>query len=191
LLNILHMFIVTGLGNPSKEFENTPHNAGYMFVDQLREFLVQESGLEINDWSNEKRMFLSSICKIKKDGELIGILQKPLTYMNSSGSAVKLLLNKFPCDQYILAHDDLDMPLGRYKIQFGKSPKSHKGVLSVESALGDKAFLRVRVGVDNRGSRIISGDEYVLMPYTDKEIALLKKCIMDSILDLNNNYLQL
>ena len=111
--------------------------------------------------------------------------------MNTSGNAVKQLLNKFACDQYILAHDDLDIPLGRYKIQFGKSPKSHKGVLSVESALGDKAFLRVRIGVDNRGSRIISGDEYVLMPYTDKEIALLKKCIMDSILELNNNYLQL
>ena len=111
--------------------------------------------------------------------------------MNASGNAVKLLLNKFACDQYILAHDDLDMPLGRYKIQFGKSPKSHKGVLSVESALGDKAFLRVRIGVDNRGNRIISGDEYVLMPYTDKEIALLGKCIKDSILDLNSNYLQL
>lgn len=186
------MFIVTGLGNPGKQFENTPHNAGYMFVDQLMEFLMQERSLEVGDWSNEKRMFLSSICRIKKDGELIGILQKPLTYMNTSGNAVKQLLNKFPCDGYVLVHDDLDMPLGRYKIQFGKSPKSHKGVLSVESALKDKAFLRVRVGVDNRKSRIISGDEYVLMPYTDKELALLKKCIKDGILDLvNNNYLQL
>lgn len=186
------MFIVTGLGNPGKQFENTPHNAGYMFVAQLMEFLMQERSLEVGDWSDEKRMFLSSICRIKKDGELIGILQKPLTYMNTSGNAVKQLLNKFPCDEYVLVHDDLDMPLGRYKIQFGKSPKSHKGVLSVESALKDKAFLRVRVGVDNRRSRIISGDEYVLMPYTDKEQALLKKCIKDGILDLvNNNYLQL
>ena len=185
------MFTITGLGNPGKEFNGTPHNAGYMFVDNLREYLIVEYGLDIERWKDEKRNFLSSICKIKKDGELIGILQKPLTYMNNSGSAVKLLLKKFPCEKYILVHDDLDIPLGRYKIQLGKSPKNHKGVLNVESMLKDKEFLRVRIGVDNRGNRIIFGDEYVLMPYSNKEIALLNKSIQDSIFEFTTNYLQL
>lgn len=171
------MFIVTGLGNPTDQYENTPHNCGYMFVDILRDFLFQNTNLDISEWIGEKKLFLSDICKIKKGGELIGILQKPLTYMNNSGSAVNLLVRKYPDSEYILAHDDLDIPLGHYKVQKGKSPKGHKGVLSVESVIKDKDFFRVRLGIDNRGNRLIGGEEYVLIPYNKKEIEILKSTI--------------
>lgn len=184
------MFLITGLGNPGVEYENTPHNAGYFFVDNFREYLQSNSNLQISQWKCEK-IFLSDICKIKKDGELIGILQKPLTYMNLSGSAVKLILNKFKIDKYILVHDDLDIPLGSSKIQEGKSPKGHKGVSSVESVFKDKEFLRVRVGIENRGERIISGDEYVLMPFSKKEKAMLNGCIQLSMDNLLSQYLEL
>ncbi len=185
------MFILTGLGNPGKEYENTPHNAGYMFVNQLREYILNNTNLQVSEWVDERKMFLSEICKIKKDGELIGVLQKPLTYMNESGSAVKLLLKKFKTKEYILAHDDLDIPLGSNKIRKGKSPKGHKGVLSVEKVFPNKEFLRVRIGIENRKNRVISGDEYVLIPYSKKELAILEGSINEGILTLVSKYLQL
>lgn len=181
MLSIKSMFLVTGLGNPTKEYEYTPHNAGYIFVDMLREYLLKNVGLDVSDWVNEKKLFLSNICRIKKEGELIGILQKPLTYMNNSGSAVNLLTEKYPINQYILVHDDLDIPLGKYKIQRGRSPKDHKGVLSVESVLKERDFLRVRLGIDNREGRVIDGERYVLMPYNREELEVLKNTIISSI----------
>ncbi len=184
------MFLITGLGNPGKEYENTPHNAGYFFVDSLREYLLSNTNLQISDWKSEK-IFLSDICRIKKDGELIGILQKPLTYMNLSGSAVKLILKKFKANQFVLSHDDLDIPIGKFKIQQGKSPKGHNGVSSVESVLIKKDFLRVRIGIENRGERIIPGEDYVLMPFSKKERAILNGCIQLSIESLLSEHLEL
>lgn len=184
------MFLITGLGNPGKEYENTPHNSGYFFVNSMREYLQVNTNLQISGWKSEKN-FLSDICRIKKDGELIGILQKPLTYMNLSGSAVKLVLKKFKVDEYILVHDDLDIPLGKFKIQEGKAPKGHKGVSSIEAVLKKKDFLRIRLGIENRGGRIISGDDYVLMSFSKKERAILDGCIQISIQSLVSEYLEL
>jgi len=184
------MFIITGLGNIGREYEDTPHNAGFLFVDRLREYLLQNSKLQVSEWIDESKLFLSDICKIKKNGELIGILQKPQTFMNASGSAVGLVIKKSEYDKYILVHDDLDIPLGEYKIQFGKSPKGHRGVLSVENVLGNQ-FDRVRVGIENRGRRAISGDEYVLIPYSKKELAILESVIDEAISKLTMEYLQL
>ncbi|KKP66220.1 MAG: Peptidyl-tRNA hydrolase [candidate division WS6 bacterium GW2011_GWE1_34_7] len=185
------MFIITGVGNPGKEYENTPHNAGYMFLDEFREYLLTQTNLEVSEWIDEKKIFLSDICKIKKAGELIGILQKPLTYMNNSGSAVQLLLRKYPQSEYILAHDDLDIPLGMSKIHLSKSPKGHRGVLSVESVVKSKEFLRIRLGIENRGERLIPGDTYVLIPYSKKELAMLSTSIKESISNLLSKYLEL
>ncbi len=184
------MFIITGLGNIGNQYVNTPHNAGFLYLDTLRDILSQDNSLQVSQWEDEKKLFLSEICKIKKNGELIGILQKPLTYMNASGSAVNLLVKKFKYNQYILIHDDLDIPLGEYKIQLSKSPKGHKGVQSVEGVLGTQ-FNRVRVGIENRGSRVIPGDEYVLIPYSKKEMATLISTIQESIYPLIKEYLQL
>ena len=55
------MFIITGLGNPTEQYEGTPHNAGYMFVDTLREYLLKNSQLDVSEWKNEKKIFLSDI----------------------------------------------------------------------------------------------------------------------------------
>ncbi|HBB64645.1 MAG: Peptidyl-tRNA hydrolase [candidate division WS6 bacterium GW2011_GWD1_35_594] len=178
------MFIVTGLGNPGKQYENTPHNAGFIALNSLREYLIQNTNYQVSEREDESKIFFSEICKVKKAGELIGILQKPLTYMNNSGSAVKLLKKKFPTENFVLIHDDLDIPLGKYKIQEGKSPKGHNGVLSVENSLSRNDFLRVRIGIENRGERLIPGEEYVLIPYNKKELEILKSTIQNSIEEL-------
>ena len=185
------MFLITGLGNTGGEYEKTPHNAGFLFLDTLRETLLKISSLQISNWENEERLFKSQICKIKKNGELVCMLQKPLTYMNRSGIAVRSVINKFDIDGFVLAHDDLDIPLGKYKIQKEKSPKGHNGVISVESNLGTSDFLRVRVGIENRGERKIPGEEYVLQKYSQEEIDTLKVTIEESIQDLLSTIFEL
>lgn len=178
------MFLITGLGNPGKEYEYTPHNAGFIFIDQLKETLSNK--IQVTDWTDESRVLLSEISRVKIDGETVGILQKPLTYMNLSGNAVKKIMDKFNIQQYILIHDDLDIKLGTYKIQEDKSPKGHNGIKSIEQALGYTNFLRVRIGVENRNNRNIPGEEYVLQKYSKEEYQLLLETIQDAIKELVN-----
>jgi peptidyl-tRNA hydrolase len=79
-------------------------------------------------------------------------------------------------DHLLIIHDELDLPLGKWKLSFGKSSPLHKGILSVERHLKTKNFWRLRIGVDNRGHQSrISGEKYVLQRFTASEIAVLKK----------------
>lgn len=162
------MLLITGLGNPGKEYEKTPHNAGFLCLESLKRNL-SEKGYQVSDWENEEKLFNSQISKVKEGGELICILQKPLTYMNKSGMAVKTIVEKFGVNQFVLLHDDLDIQLGKYKIQREKSPKGHNGVLSVEEALGSTDFWRVRIGIESRNGKNIPGEEYVIRKYSKKE----------------------
>lgn len=102
--------------------------------------------------------------------------------MNDSGSFVKKLVSQYPSipvSSIYIIHDDLDIALGSYKIQFWKGPKDHKGLQSIEAALGTPDFWRVRIGVDNRDPKNrISGEEYVLQDFTSEE-----KTVIDKVID--------
>ena len=151
------MKLVVGLGNPGEEYKNTRHNVGFMVVDAL--------ALRPSD-------------KI--------VLVKPETFMNRSGEAVKKLVNKYKVQStglYVI-HDDLDIPLGKYKIQKGKGPKDHRGILSIEQSLGKKDFWRVRIGVENR-QKDISGDEYGLSDFTLAEKQIIDQVIASVCQDLS------
>jgi PTH1 family peptidyl-tRNA hydrolase len=123
------MKLIIGLGNPGGEYKNSRHSAGRMFVD----------------WATSQ-------------GDALGTegvaLRKADCFMNDSGKGVAKIFKEAGGvrdfgDLYI-AHDDLDIRLGNYKIQFGKGPELHYGVQSVEKKLGTKGFWRIRIGVDNR-----------------------------------------
>lgn len=115
-------------------------------------------------------------------------------FMNESGSWLKSQLGRLTGQQVnrlkklgslFICHDDLDIPLGKFKIQFSKGPRLHNGVLSVEQALGTKEFWRVRIGIDNRltgqqadrltGQQVNrlkntdSGEDYVLSKFSADE----------------------
>jgi PTH1 family peptidyl-tRNA hydrolase len=142
------MKLVVGLGNPGKRYANTRHNVGYVAVDKLLEKSLPEDVV------------------VKKTG----------VFMNESGKAVKKLVDRYKVNLSDLwvNHDDLDLPLGRYKIQRGKGPKDHKGLLSIYSTLGTRDFWHVRVGVDNRGlADKTPGEKYVLLRFGQKELKLL------------------
>ena len=124
------MKLVVGLGNPEEKHAQNRHNVGFMFVD----FFAQQLEEKDQQWRNK-----------------ITIL-KPQTFMNQSGEAVREQKNffKIPLDDIFVAHDDLDLRLGEFKIQKGKGPHVHNGILSVEKELGAGNFYRIRIGVDNR-----------------------------------------
>ncbi|HLD92276.1 MAG TPA: aminoacyl-tRNA hydrolase [Patescibacteria group bacterium] len=103
---------------------------------------------------------------------------KTNTFMNDSGSFVSSQLKKTDIDfsKLYIIHDDLDIKLGEYKIQFGKGPKDHNGLNDIYNKLGTKDFWHIRIGVDNRDTmNRISGEEYILQDFTDQEKIILEK----------------
>jgi len=156
--------LLIGLGNPEPKYRNNRHNAGQMFLD----YLAQERGLA---W--KKRKELKSFMAEDKDV----VLAKPLVFMNASGEAVKLLVQKLLVDtkDLYVVHDELDLPLGQYKLTFEKSSPLHKGVLSTEQYLKTKDFWRLRIGVDNRNpEHRIEGERYVLQDFSKEEAERLR-----------------
>lgn len=135
------MRLIIGLGNPGKEYERTRHNAGFLFVDALREKWA------FPEFSAEKK-FAGSVSAGMKDGEKV-LLVKPGTFMNRSGESVSALMNFFklgPADITVI-HDDLDLPFGTWKESVGSGAAGHNGVTDIIEKLGTKSFRRIRIGI--------------------------------------------
>ena len=153
------MKLIIGLGNPGDNYKNNRHNVGHMVIDALAS-KIPNSKTQIPNKS-----------KI--------LIFKSQKFMNESGEFVKRLVEQYHMDSPNLwvIHDDLDIPLGSYKIQRGKGPKLHNGILSIERELGSDNFWRVRIGVDNRIGDKTPGEEYVLQDFTEEEREELKEVI--------------
>ena len=139
------MKLIVGLGNPEKKYDNTRHNIGFMLVDYLyEEWLSKE---DFDSWGRNKKLLADvSIGTINNEKIMIA---KPLTYMNNSGRSVQAIAAYFKIaakDIYVL-HDELDLTLGNYKIQTGKSSAGHNGVESIINQLGNNDFSRIRIGI--------------------------------------------
>lgn len=177
------MKLIVGLGNPGTKYEETRHNTGFLFLNALREKFLFQKGYNVTEWEEEKT-FMSELSFIKQGSRVVAILQKPLTYMNNSGQAVKKIVKKYDIDvekDLILIHDDLDLPLGKYKLQYEKSPDGHNGVKDVEDSLRTKSFARVRIGIESRTEKQIPGEDFVLMKFTEDERIVLNEVIEESV----------
>ena len=129
-----------GLGNPGNEYVWTPHNAGFMTIDRI----AQQEGVVA---ANRRCRATTATCRIA--GRQV-VLAKPETYMNLSGAAVAALLRELeadPAKDLLLIYDELDLPLGTFKIRERGSAAGHNGARSVSSALGGDDWLRLRIGV--------------------------------------------
>lgn len=160
------MKLLVGLGNPGSEFEKTRHNAGFMVIDAVAEHLKIQT-----KWQ-ERTKFWSQVAQTENL-----LLAKPQTFMNDSGKAVQALLHfyKIANQDLWVIHDDLDLELGKFKIQRGTGPKVHNGLASIYQALGTKDFWHVRVGVDSRqGDRTLPGHVYVLQALKGEEWQIFK-----------------
>jgi len=148
-------FLIVGLGNPGEEYENTPHNLGFMVIDRLAE----SNAIRVVRKENMSQVGLGAI-KAKQVA-----LAKPQTYMNLSGPSAKGLLERYELkpDRLILVYDELDLPWGSLKIKPKGSAAGHKGAKSVIAALGTSEFVRVRIGIDPGNS--VDGESFVLRPF--------------------------
>jgi peptidyl-tRNA hydrolase, PTH1 family len=132
-------FLIVGLGNPGAEYENTPHNLGFMVIDRLAE----SHGIRVTRKENLALVGLGEI-SAKRVG-----LAKPQTYMNLSGPSVRGLLERYGVEpgRMIVVYDELDLPWGSLKIKPKGSSAGHKGIGNIISALGTANVPRVRLGI--------------------------------------------
>lgn len=136
------MKLIVGLGNPGEKYKGTRHNLGQQVVDQLAGQIID------SQWSAMKK-FRSSIINHRP----AIILAKPATFMNRSGVAVKRLLVYFkvePANLWIV-HDDVDLPLGKIKVQIGRGAAGHHGVESIIREIESQEFVRFRLGIGRPG----------------------------------------
>ena len=145
-------FLIVGLGNPGEEYENTPHNLGFMVIDRL-------AGSHAIRVSRKENMSLAGL------GEIAGkrvAMAKPQTYMNLSGPAVSGLLERYELkpDRLIVVYDELDLPWGTLRIRLNGSAAGHNGVKSLIGSLGTSEFTRIRIGIDPGNP--VKGEQFVL-----------------------------
>ena len=174
------MKFLVGLGNPEPKYSNNRHNLGYMTIDAINAVMKTKYTRKSPTFSQK---FLQSIVF---DYTPFVFLAKPMKYMNDSGVAVKKLVESYQIDPrnlYII-HDDLDIPLGEYKIQMGIGPKVHNGINSIEEELGTKNFGRIRIGIENRDpENRAKGENYVLGNFTEEEKRIINWTIQKLIHD--------
>lgn len=162
------MKVIIGLGNPGHKYEKTRHNVGFMFVDRIVKELKGKITL------NQK--LRSEIYETNLLGEKV-LFVKPITYMNLSGEAVRLIVDyyKVDLDDILVIYDDLDLPTAKIRIRKSGSSGGHKGMQSIINHLHTDQIKRVRIGIDSP----LKDDtiDYVLGKFSKEESKLIDKTL--------------
>ncbi|MGN1198284.1 MAG: aminoacyl-tRNA hydrolase [Acetatifactor sp.] len=161
------MFVIAGLGNFGKEYENTRHNVGFDVIDKLSE--------EENIGVLEKK-HKAIVGKGIVAGEKC-ILAKPLTYMNLSGESIGEMVNYYKVDEtteLIVISDDISLEAGQIRIRKSGSAGGHNGLKNIIAHLGHEKFIRIRVGVGEKPKGWDLAD-YVLGHFSGNERKLMEE----------------
>jgi len=165
------MWLIVGLGNPGPEYQWTPHNLGFLAVDEL----ANRGSIRV-----ERREAKALVGRGRLAGQEV-LLAKPQTFMNLSGIAVRELLEKYELGPpgLLVVWDERDLPWGTIRIRERGSPGTHNGAKSVVNALGTEEFARVRLGV---GPDHPVGDlaAYVLRPMKKAELEVAATMIEEA-----------
>lgn len=161
------MYIIAGLGNPKKEYDNTRHNVGFSVIDAM----ADKYGIHIIELKHKAVLGKGTV-----DGQKV-ILAKPLTYMNLSGESIRALVDYYKVDitqELIVISDDISLPPGQIRIRKKGSAGGHNGLKNIISQLGSEEFLRIRVGVGEKPKGYDLAD-YVLGHFDKAEHLLIKE----------------
>lgn len=133
------MYIIAGLGNPGKKYENTRHNMGFIAVD----LIAEEYGIKV-----DKIKFKALVGEGRIAGQKV-LLVKPQTFMNLSGQSVMEVMNfyKEDIEKLIVIYDDIDIPTGSIRLRKKGSAGTHNGMRNIVYLLQDDGFPRIRVGI--------------------------------------------
>lgn len=161
----LPLRIIVGLGNPGPEHQVTRHNVGFWFVD----LLARAYGGEFRDY----RKYSGETARVTIEGQEL-ILLKPTTYMNRSGMSVRQISDFFKIvpDDILVAHDELDLPVGSVRLKHGGGHGGHNGLRDTIAHIGEN-FWRLRLGIGHPGNKAEVID-YVLTraPRVEEDVIL-------------------
>ncbi|MCF0228527.1 MAG: aminoacyl-tRNA hydrolase [Parasporobacterium sp.] len=136
------MFLIAGLGNPTKKYEHTRHNAGFDCID----ILASRLAIKVNKIRSNALTGAGTF-----GGEKV-VLIKPQTYMNLSGQAIQELMHFYKTDpeHLIVIYDDTDLDVGKLRIRKNGSAGGHNGMKDIIKMIGTQEFPRIRVGIGHR-----------------------------------------
>lgn len=163
------MVIIAGLGNPTKEYENTRHNIGFMAIDAL----AYKYNISVMDCKHKALIGKGMIGGTKV------VLVKPLTYMNLSGEAVRAAVDYYKVDAasgLIVIYDDISLDVGQLRIRKKGSAGGHNGIKNIIANLGDDIFLRIKIGVGEKPKGYDLAD-YVLGHFSKEELNVMKESL--------------
>jgi len=157
-------YLIVGLGNPGRQYQDNRHNVGFMVVDRL----AQRLGVSFTRLEQK-----ALVSRADYQGRRL-ILAKPQTYMNLSGQAVSALVRfyKIPLYHLLVIHDDIDLPFGVLRLRPEGGSGGQKGLQSVIEALGTQEFPRLRIGI-NRPPGHMEAADYVLQDFSRDEAQAL------------------
>lgn len=161
------MYLIAGLGNPGREYENTRHNAGFASIDRLA---------EKHHISIDMKKF-QALCGTGYIGGQKVLLLKPQTYMNLSGESLRAACDFFKIDpeqELIVIYDDISLEPGQLRIRTKGSAGGHNGIKSIIAHLGTQIFLRVKVGVGEKPQGWDLAD-YVLGHFSKEEQLVMQE----------------
>ena len=156
-------FLVIGLGNPGPAYASTRHNAGFLVATLLAERL----GARFKPFRGAGGR--AQVVEARLAGAPV-VLARPQSFMNESGGPVASIARffKVPADRVIVVHDDLDLPFGALRLKRGGGDGGHNGLRSITASLGDRDYLRVRLGIGRPPGRQDPAD-YVLRSFSSAE----------------------
>ena len=161
------MYIVVGLGNPTRQYEGTKHNVGFDTIDFLvDEYRVPSSGVK------HKAMYGKGVIAGQKV-----ILAKPLTYMNLSGESVAELVNYYkidPEEELVVIYDDINLAPGYIRVRKKGSAGGHNGIKNIIANLGTDVFPRIKIGVGEKPKKYDLAD-YVLGHFSKEDRELMEE----------------
>jgi len=149
--------LIVGLGNPGIEYQFTPHNLGFLTIDEIANRL----GIDVRNRQGRALTARASV------GDTRVMLAKPETYMNLSGLSVSELVAEYQVDvksDLVVIYDELDLPLGTIRIRQRGGTAGHNGMESIQGALGTDEFLRIRLGIAPE-HKVSDGAKFVLTPF--------------------------
>lgn len=165
-------FLITGLGNPGKKYENTRHNFGFMVV---KAFAEKQRWTFKADSNLQGEIALGTVSESKV------ILLLPKTYMNLSGQSVRKVLDYYKIDltHFLVVADDIALDFGTLRFREKGSSGGHNGLKDIESHLGTQEYQRLRLGIGDREHGYL--EDYVLSPFSAEEQKDLPKVIEEGV----------
>lgn len=159
-------YIVAGLGNPGKQYEATRHNAGFLAVD----YIAGQCGVKIN-----RSKFEALVCDGQIEGKHV-LFIKPLTYMNSSGTAIVAAADfyKVPADKIIVLCDDISLDPGTIRVRREGSAGGHNGLKSINQWLATEKYPRIKIGVGAKPTPEYDLADWVLSKMSEEDSRLMK-----------------